>query len=291
MIKAELPKKIFAGAILVLVGANFFVWYAAAAESRGGILTLAVLDVGQGDAIYIEAPNGVQVIFDGGPDGSIITALREVMPFYDRTVDAVFVTNPDKDHFAGFIDLFNDFGVLSVFESGTRNDTEVFEIFNRAATTETPERRLVRRGQRIILDSDFQVFIDILFPDRDVSGLSPNDGSIVAKLVYKETCAILTGDAPSAIENYLIWLDREALDCEALKIGHHGSKTSTSPEFVAAVSPDFALISAGKENKYGHPHKETIQTLENFGTAIFSTDQAGTIILKSNGDDWSLANQ
>lgn len=289
MMGAKLSKKIFAGAVISLVGANFFIWYVAVAESRSGFLTLAVLDIGQGDAIFIEAPNGVQVIFDGGPDGSVVTALREVMPFYDRTIDVIFVTNPDKDHFAGFIDLFNDFVVSSIFESGTKNDTEIFSFFNQVAKNETSNRRLVRRGQRIILDSDFGVFIDILFPDRDVSGLSPNDGSIVAKLVYGKTCAILTGDAPSAIENYLIWLDKKALDCEVLKIGHHGSKTSTSPEFVVAVSPDFALISAGKDNKYGHPHQETIQTLENFGAVIFSTAQAGTIILKSNGDDWSLA--
>jgi len=192
--------KISLGLLIVVAVLLTVVWF----TDRDSNLKVYFFDIGQGDGMLIRTPTHQNIVIDGGPDNTFITKLGQALPFYDRTVDAVFVTNPDKDHFAGFIDLFNDFGVLSVFESGTRNDTEVFEIFNRAATTETPERRLVRRGQRIILDSDFQVFIDILFPDRDVSGLSPNDGSIVAKLVYKETCAILTGDAPS--EDWPPWL-------------------------------------------------------------------------------------
>lgn len=277
--------------MIALIGVNFFVWHAVAVENRGGQLTLAALDVGQGDAIFIEAPNGTRVIFDGGPDSSLITALRAVMPFYDRRLDAIFVTNPDKDHLAGFIDLLVNFEVAAIFESGTKNDTEVFAAFQAAASREVgAQKRLVRRGQRIVLDEKAGVFIDILFPDRDVTNVATNDGSIVAKLSFGQTCAILTGDAPKSIESYLFWLDRGSLDCEVLKVGHHGSKTSTSPEFLDAISPQFALISVGAGNSYGHPHAEVLKNLENYSVSVLRTDRDGTVILQSDGTRWFLKN-
>ena len=141
---------------------------------------------------------------------------------------------------------------------------------------------LAKRGMR--LDIGGGAFIDILFPDRDVSSWDTNDGSIVAKLTYGNTSVMLTGDAPMKTEQIILKENSAAeLNSTILKVGHHGSRASTSPQFVKAVSPDYALISVGKDNKYGHPHKETLDTLTSFGTKILRTDLLGTIIMKSDG--------
>ena len=123
--------------------------------------------------------------------------------------------------------------------------------------------------------------LQILFPDRDPSGMETNTSSIVARLVYGQNEFLFTGDSPQAIEKYLIALG--GLQSDVLKAGHHGSKTSSSAEFVSAVAPEYAVISVGKDNRYGHPNQETLDTFTNFGSQILCTDQSGRIIFKSDG--------
>ena len=126
--------------------------------------------------------------------------------------------------------------------------------------------------------------IDILFPDRDVLTWSNNDGSIIAKLTYGETSIMLTGDSTSVTEKIVLSQNsKETLESDILKVGHHGSRTSTSASFVQAVAPKYALISNGKDNTYGHPHPDTLSTLTQFGAKILRTDLLGTIIVKSDG--------
>lgn len=127
-------------------------------------------------------------------------------------------------------------------------------------------------------------YLEVLFPDRDVSGVSTNDGSIVGRLVYGKTSIMFTGDAPQNVEKYLTLLDSKNLKSDVLKVGHHGSRTSSSEEFVGFISPTYAVISDGKGNSYGHPHKETLATLEKFGVDILRTDQVGTIVMESDGE-------
>ena len=141
---------------------------------------------------------------------------------------------------------------------------------------------LAKKGMR--LDLGGGVFIDILFPDRDVSSWATNDGGVVARLFYGNTSVMLTGDAPTTTEKIILSENPSAqLSSTILKVGHHGSRTSTSASFVKAVSPTYALISDGKDNKYGHPHQETLDTLNSFGVKIFRTDLLGTILMKSDG--------
>ena len=141
---------------------------------------------------------------------------------------------------------------------------------------------LVKRGMR--LDIGGGVVIDILFPDRDVSAWATNDGSVVARLSYGNISIMLTGDSTIKTEKIILSENREAqLKSDILKVGHHGSRTSTSASFAQAVAPTYALISDGKNNKYGHPHKETLDTLTQFGARIFRTDLLGTVIMKSDG--------
>ena len=267
---------------------NAVIWYAVFSLSRGGVLTVAFLDVGQGDAIFIEAPNGNQVLIDGGPNKSVLRALGKMMPFYDHTIDAIVATHPDQDHISGLVDVLNRFSVAAVFEPGVNASTSAYQTFEKTIADKKVPHILARRGMRIVLDEG--VYLSILFPDRDVSNTETNTASIVAQLHYGNTNVLLTGDSPQAIEKYLVSLDGKTLHSDVLKPGHHGSKTSSSFEFVAAVAPTYAVISAGGNNKYGHPHQETLDTLKRFGVSIFRTDTSGTIMFQSDGSSIYVAN-
>jgi competence protein ComEC len=267
--------------VALLIAANVLIYYAIAVEKKSA-LTVAFLDIGQGDAIFIESPTGTQVLVDGGPNASVLRELGRVMPFYDRSIDMLIVTNPDQDHFAGFLDVLERYEVARVLEPGTVGASDLYAELQKAIKNEETTHSLARRGQ--VIDLGGGTYLKILFPDRDVAGLSPNDGSIVMQLIYGETEILLTGDTTARIEEYLVSLEGEALQSDVLKVAHHGSRTSTSPLFVAEVSPKYAVISNGKDNRYGHPHQETLDTLEKIGATVFRTDEYGTIILTSDGE-------
>jgi competence protein ComEC len=266
----------------ILLVVTIVLWGAVLREERGGVLTVAFLNIGQGDAIYIEAPNGRQMLMDSGPTRAVLSELSKVMPWYDRSIDMLLVTNPDKDHMAGFIDVLKSYIVDAVFESGTFPGTQVYKELEKTITDVGVKKMLAHRGMTIWFDADTK--LTILYPDRDVSTLTSNDGSIVAKLSYGNTSVMLTGDAPQGVEKWLVQLDGNNLKSNVLKVGHHGSRTSTSPEFVGFVEPSFAVISDGVHNKYGHPHKETLDTLSRFSVPVLRTDLQGTIVMHSDGD-------
>jgi competence protein ComEC len=182
------------------------------------------------------------------------------------------------------------YSVGAFMEAGTDASTNPLwvELKKKVAEKHIPDI-LARRGQRIDLGDG--AYIDVLFPDRDVTGLAHNDGSIVAKLVYGKTSVMLTGDSTQIIEKYLVGLDPASLDSDILKVGHHGSKTSTSPEFVQAVVPQFAVVSSGKKNMYGHPNQETLDTLEKNHVQFFDTCTMGMISFESDGNAFTLLNK
>lgn len=242
---------------------------------------IAFLDVGQGDAIFIESPTGVQILVDGGPGRSTLRALGSVMPFYDRSIDALLVTNPDQDHFAGFLDVLERYRVSQIFEPGTEKNSEAYQDFQRHVEAEAAEHLIARRGQ--VLDLGGGAYLRVLFPDRDVSGFDTNTGSVVAQLIYGETEVLLMGDAPEAIEKYIVSLDGGALKSDILKIGHHGSKTSTSNELLGLAAPSVAIASLGADNRYGHPHAEVVERLQKFEIPFLRTDEEGTVVYRSNG--------
>lgn len=245
-------------------------------------LTFAMLDIGQGDGLFIESPTGTQVLVDAGPPRKILSGLTRVMPLFDRQIDAIIITNPDQDHIGGFLDVLKVYKVDRVFESGTYNDSKIHQNLKTEIKNKNIPGILVKKGMR--LDIGGGAVIDILFPDRDVSTWPSNDGSIVAKLTYGKTSIMLTGDSTTKTEKIILSENsKEKLVSTVLKVGHHGSRTSTSYEFVKGISPIYAVISDGKDNKYGHPHQDILDTLTSFGAKIFRTDLLGTIIMKSDG--------
>jgi len=278
--------------VVLLLGAIFSL-YAAFREERNGILTVSFLNVGQGDAIFIDAPSGNQLLIDGGPGKSVLRELSKVMPFYDRSIDVVIATHADQDHVGGLPDVLRKYKVNLFMESGVPGESSSYQELEKiVSSTSSSEgeagtkKLLARRG--MVIDLGDGAILQILFPDRDPAGMETNMASIVARLVYGENEFLLTGDSPQTIEHYLISLG--SLQSDVLKAGHHGSKTSTSAEFVSAVSPQYAVISVGKDNKYGHPNKETLDTLNNFGAKILRTDELGAIVFKSDGTNLVLKN-
>jgi len=240
-------------------------------------LTFAMLDVGQGDALFIESPTGAQILVDAGPPRRIIGELARLMPSFDRYIDAIIITNPDQDHIGGFADVLDTYKIGKVFEPGTLNDSKTYQNLLTEIKNKNIPKFLARRGMKLHLGGG--VVMDILFPDRNVSIWTPNDGSVVARLAYGNSVIMLTGDATIKTEKIILAKNpAESLRSDILKVGHHGSRTSTSELFLKAVSPKYALISDGKDNKYGHPHREVLDTLERFKAEILRTDILGTII-------------
>ena len=272
--------------LVVLLVASVFVVYAVFVGENDGLLTVSFLDVGQGDAIFIEAPNGTQMLVDAGSGKQVLRELQKVMPFYDRSIDIVLATHPDKDHIGGMPGVLERFLVSQFIEPGVLADSGTYTALLGLVESERAKHVLARRGMKIHLDEN--VYFEILFPDRDVSGLETNTASVVGKLVYRETSFLLTGDSPKNIEHFLVTLDGNLpvgnLDVDVLKAGHHGSKTSSSEEFVMATSPEFTVISAGKDNQYGHPHREVVELLRASGTAVLETSKGGMIVFTSDGN-------
>lgn len=243
------------------------------------MLTFAMLDVGQGDGLFIESPSGVQVMFDAGPPHSVLGPLARVMSPFDKTIDAVVITNPDADHIGGLIDILKNYKVGVIFESGTLTDSKTYQNLRIEMAKQKIPDILIKRGMKLNMGGG--VVIDILFPDRDVSSWATNDGGVVAHLSYGNTSIMLTGDVPVKTEKIILGENStDTLKSTILKVGHHGSRTSTSDSFLKAVFPLYALISDGKDNKYGHPHKEVLDELSQFGAKILRTDLLGTIIIK-----------
>ncbi len=283
--KNSITLKHYILALLLLM--TSFIWYVEVSEDRGNIMTVAFLDVGQGDAIYIEAPNGNSVIIDGGPNRSLLPALGRILPFYRRSIGMIINTNPDTDHYAGFIDLLERYNVGMELEAGTISKTPTYQRFEDFLVSHHVPHSFAKRGMKIILDSKYGVYIDILYPDANLKGVNSNDGSIVAKLVYGSTTVMLEGDATSKVEKHLLSL-HDDVDADILKVGHHGSRTSTMDEYVKTVSPAYAIISSGRDNRYGHPHQETLATLDKYKIKILETMNLGTIIFKSDGETFKL---
>ena len=263
--------------VLILLFLTLLFFYLDWRNSHRGF-TFAMLDVGQGDGLFIESPTGTQVLVDSGPPKKLLGKLVGMMPFFDRSIDILIITNPDTDHIGSFVDIVKNYKIGMVVEPGTYNESKTYQNLKQQITDKNIPVVLAQAGMEIDLGGGARM--EILFPDRDVSLWDTNDGSMIARVWYGETSIMLTGDASSQTEKIILQkYGAEYLDSDILKVGHHGSRTSSSYSFVDAVSPEYAFISNGKDNKYGHPHIDTLETLAYFGAKILRTDLLGTIIL------------
>ena len=239
---------------------------------------IAFLDVGQGDATYIRAENGNDVLIDGGASRQVLGELATQMPFSDRSIDVVIATHPDTDHIGGLPYVFERYDIDYFIDPGVERETKAYERL--AEEAEEATYILGRKGTIVSLSPD--TYIEILFPDREITA-NINNSSVVALLHHKDTKVLLMGDAGKEIERFI---QSEIPDIDVLKVGHHGSNTSTDKDFVEAITPEYAIISAGKDNRYGHPHEEVLNALGE--TKILGTYDRGTIVFEITGDELFL---
>lgn len=247
------------------------------------VLRVSFLNVGQGDSILIQSPSGTKLLVDGGPDRSVLRELAKQLLPWDRTIDMVVETHPDKDHIAGLGDVLARYQVKTYLDPGVPDSTSVSshvmeEVDREPGLTHT----VARRGMRIHLGAG--AYADVLFPDRDESTQKvTNDASIVLHVVYGTTSFMLTGDLPSTLEDHLVALDAVGIKSDVLKAGHHGSKYSTDSIWLDAVDPEVVVISAGKGNTYGHPNPEAVGRIRASGARMVSTIDSGTLTFVSDG--------
>lgn len=234
--------------------------------------------------VFIETPSKNQILIDGGPDDSLLSELGEVMPFWDRSIDVVVLTHPNLDHAAGLVAVLKNYKVDYFVDANDSYALAEYEELKKISQDKKIKRIIARRQARFVLDKN--ILMEILWPEK-ITAEDPNRNSIIAKLSFDEIDFLLTGDAEKGEE--LILVQRgDNLQSEILKVGHHGSKTSSNPLFLEKVRPEYALISVGRRNRYGHPHSEVLENLSSIGAKIFRTDLDSRIELKTNGQYLTL---
>jgi len=280
----EKREKIKFGIIGFLVLADVFIFFFVVSFYTPHKLKVVFFDVGQGDAIFVETPSGKQFIIDSGYNNLVLSRLSREMSIFDRSLDAVFASHPDSDHIGGMPDILKDYSVGEYFDSGVESDSALYKAVNEISFYEKISTSTLSSNN--ILDFGDGVFLEILWPETDLFDKTgdTNKGSLVVKLIYGNTSFLFEGDAPQSVEKTLIFKEGKELDSDVLKVAHHGSKTSSLPAFISAVTPEFSVISAGKDNKFGHPNIETIDTLNSVGTKILETFVSGNITFESDGD-------
>jgi len=276
-------RKFIIGIIATFLCFNVLAWIAVFQIGEASqFLKVVFFDVGQGDSIFIETPKKTQILIDGGPSGRVVEKLGNELPFSDRSIDLVIATHPDSDHISGLVEVLKSYQVDSVATTGVKGSTAEFDEFVFEVEKNKANKIILKKRQKISIGN---LFIYVLAPLEDFEGKTVKDyntSSLVLKAVYGNNSFLLTGDASVSIEKKLIEEGSDVLS-QVLKIGHHGSKTSTSDLFLEKVSPEIAVIQVGKDNRYGHPSPEVLERLEKYGIIISRTDQQGDIKFFSNG--------
>jgi competence protein ComEC len=250
-----------------------------------GRLHIAFLDVGQGDAILVTAPQGQQILIDGGPSPTALTsALGKQMPFWDRTIDLLLMTHPDGDHTTGLAAVLSRYTVGQWLDSGyVDNDPTYLECQRLLQATMVP-RHAVRAGDQVELGEG--LVLEVLHPPSELMTGTPSDSnnnSLVLRLGWKEASVLLTGDLGAEGEQLLL-RSGQPLKANVLKVGHHGSAGASTPQFLSAVAPDLAVISVGADNDFGHPDQAVLERLAHHSNlTIFRTDEQGTIEFSTDG--------
>lgn len=269
------------GILAVLLTGTAIVWYAVYMEGGDGMLRVTMLDVGQGDAIFIRTPNGNQILVDGGPGRTVLGELSKVMPFYDRSIDMLILSHPHADHLEGLVEVLKRYRVGTVVVPGTHTASGVYKEWKHLLSSLQVNVVLGKRGMRILADE--HVALDVLLPIQNLPDVSEHEGMLVALLRYGETEVFFAGDMEERLERYLLTLGKLP-DTEVLKVGHHGSQTSSSVALLSALKTDYALISVGEGNRYGHPNQEVLDRFSLMDIPVFRTDQNGAMVVASDGN-------
>lgn len=253
------------------------------------LLRVSFLDVGQGDSVLIRTFEGNDVLIDGGPSDAVLSELGRNLPFFERTLDAVILTHPHSDHVSGLVDVLKRYRVKAIYLPEFADaESSDYQALLMLAEEKGIRKTYLRTGQRVWLDS--ATVFDVLSPEGKVAGAVTdkssgegkgiNDGSLVGRLSFGKTRFLFTADAGAPVEAFMN--GHFELKADVLKVGHHGSNTSSSVEFLDKVKPAYAVIEVG-ENRYGHPSEETLKRIEAAGAMVLRTDHDGTVTFTSDG--------
>ncbi|OGJ15591.1 MAG: hypothetical protein A2632_00140 [Candidatus Pacebacteria bacterium RIFCSPHIGHO2_01_FULL_46_16] len=276
------------------------------------VLRLTMCDVGQGDAILI-AWQSNQVLIDAGRGEKVLSCLWSELPFFDRTLELVVATHPDADHIGGLPLVFDQFSIQSLLLPPVTRETADFVALSHSVSREIELiGRVVpaKRGQKIILADELTLTVlaplaqpgknklkKSLATETELSAFADfqpipdgesNNWSIVLLLQYKHFTTLLTADAETPLELALLQAG-VVDDIDVLKVGHHGSKSSTTEAFLRIISPETSLISVGKNNPYGHPTEVVLDRLRDRGVEILRTDELGSVSIESDGERYWVA--
>lgn len=260
-----------------------------------GKLHIVFCNVGQGDAAYVRFPDGRDMVVDGGPNDAVIGCLSRHMPFWDRAIDLVVLSHPQKDHMQGLISVLARYKVTYVIKSDVANTSEGYKEFMDEIAKNNIKVRLVTAGEQAKIGN---TSLSMIWPSNsqiarvkgNVLGTTTedlNDFCVVFWLQYGTFDAFFPGDADQHVENYYTGGPLADGQVELLKVPHHGSKTGMTEAFLSWLHPQTAVISVGK-NSYGHPATEALSMLEKVGAQIHRTDKEGDIEVVSDGRSWRI---
>jgi competence protein ComEC len=244
-------------------------------------LRVSFLDIGQGDSILIQTPSGHTMIIDGGPTDAVLARVGEQMNYFDRDIDAIIATHPDSDHVTGLIPILEKYDVKHIITSGEESETGVFKDVEEHMQDEHADMHIGNVGD--VIDFQDGVTATILHPYIGEHFKDTNSASVSIVLAYGDETFLLTGDLPSDKEPLLLSSDLLPKKITVYKAGHHGSKYSSGEQLLTYIKPEYAVISAGANNKYGHPNPEAIERLQKYSKEILSTIARGTISFLTDG--------
>lgn len=239
-------------------------------------------DVGQGDSAFVTGPSGQQILIDGGPDLRTLEHLGTVMPYFDRTIDILVLSHPHLDHVAAFPEILKRYKVGRVIVSGAAYENGPYEEFLTLLTQKKIPVLLPEPGTQINLDDG--LLMDLLWPPPVYFGESideVHDSNVIFKLRYGQDSVLFTGDAEESIERQLLSRGTD-VSATVLKVGHHGSRTSTGTGFLIAVDPEMAVVSVAAQNSYGLPDEDVLGRFTHLGIS-YKTTMSGTVMWRMDG--------